>query len=104
MRSVRLCCGQFLSCCYRSQETRKPDYYQRRRDCSAALIEPSSERLKEIKKTAKPVTEDMIAQVGAIAANGDETVGKLIAEAMQKVGKDGVITVEESKTIGSRGT
>ncbi|HEV8428993.1 MAG TPA: chaperonin GroEL [Pyrinomonadaceae bacterium] len=52
-----------------------------------------------IKKTAKPVTEDMIAQVGAISANGDETIGKLIAEAMQKVGKDGVITVEESKTI-----
>lgn len=41
----------------------------------------------------------MIVQVSAIAANGDETVGKLIAEAMQKVGKDGVITVEESKTI-----
>jgi chaperonin GroEL len=54
---------------------------------------------REIKKTAKPVTEDMIAQVGAISANGDETIGKLIAEAMQKVGKDGVITVEESKTI-----
>jgi chaperonin GroEL len=53
----------------------------------------------EIKKRAKSVTEDMIAQVGAIAANGDETIGKLIAEAMQKVGKDGVITVEESKTI-----
>jgi chaperonin GroEL len=53
----------------------------------------------EIKKRAKPVTEDMIAQVGAIAANGDETIGRLIAEAMQKVGKDGVITVEESKTI-----
>jgi chaperonin GroEL len=52
-----------------------------------------------IRKTAKPVTEDMIAQVGAISANGDETIGKLIAEAMQKVGKDGVITVEESKTI-----
>jgi chaperonin GroEL len=53
----------------------------------------------EIRKTAKPVTEDMIAQIGAISANGDETIGKLIAEAMQKVGKDGVITVEESKTI-----
>ena len=53
----------------------------------------------EIKKTAKPVTADMIAQVGAISANGDDTIGKLIAEAMQKVGKDGVITVEESKTI-----
>jgi len=48
---------------------------------------------------AKPVTEDMIAQVGAISANGDDTIGRLIAEAMQKVGKDGVITVEESKTI-----
>ena len=54
---------------------------------------------REINKAAKPVTEDMIAQVGAISANGDETIGKLIAEAMQKVGKDGVITVEESKTI-----
>jgi chaperonin GroEL len=54
---------------------------------------------REIKKAAKPVTEDMIAQVGAISANGDNTIGKLIAEAMQKVGKDGVITVEESKTI-----
>jgi chaperonin GroEL len=54
---------------------------------------------REIRKTAKPVTEDMIAQVGAISANGDLTIGKLIAEAMQKVGKDGVITVEESKTI-----
>ena len=54
---------------------------------------------REIKKTAKPVTEDMIAQVGAISANGDQTIGKLIAEAMQKVGNDGVITVEESKTI-----
>lgn len=52
-----------------------------------------------ISKAAKPVTEDMIAQVGAISANGDETIGKLIAEAMQKVGKDGVITVEESRTI-----
>ena len=54
---------------------------------------------REIKKTSKPVTEDMIAQVGTISANGDETIGKLIAEAMQKVGKDGVITVEESRTI-----
>ena len=54
---------------------------------------------REIRKTAKPVTEDMIAQVGAISANGDETIGKLIADAMKKVGKDGVITVEESKTI-----
>jgi chaperonin GroEL len=54
---------------------------------------------REIKKMAKPVTGDMIAQVGTISANGDDTIGKLIAEAMQKVGKNGVITVEESKTI-----
>jgi chaperonin GroEL len=52
-----------------------------------------------IRKSAKPVTEDMIAKVGTISANGDKTIGKLIADAMQKVGKDGVITVEESKTI-----
>src|SRR5690242_1007094 len=55
--------------------------------------------IQEIKKAAKPVTEDMIAQVGSISANGDDTVGNLIAEAMQKVGKEGVITIEESKTI-----
>jgi chaperonin GroEL len=53
----------------------------------------------EIKKAAKPVTVDMIAQVGSISANGDDAIGKLIAEAMQRVGKDGVITVEDSKTI-----
>jgi chaperonin GroEL len=53
----------------------------------------------EIKKLAKPVKGDMIAQVGTISANGDATVGELIAEAMNKVGKDGVITVEESKTM-----
>jgi len=41
----------------------------------------------------------MIAQVGTISANGDDTIGKLIADAMQKVGKDGVITVEESKRL-----
>ena len=54
---------------------------------------------KEIKKMSKPVNGDMIAQVGTISANGDHTIGELIAEAMQKVGKDGVITVEESKTM-----
>jgi chaperonin GroEL len=53
----------------------------------------------EIKKAAKPVTADMIAQVGSISANGDDAIGKLIAEAMQRVGKDGVITVENSNTI-----
>jgi len=54
---------------------------------------------REIKKMSKPVTGDMIAQVGTISANGDHTIGELIAEAMEKVGKDGVITVEESKTM-----
>jgi chaperonin GroEL len=54
---------------------------------------------KEIKKMSKPVTGEMIAQVGTISANGDKTIGVLIAEAMEKVGKDGVITVEESKTM-----
>ncbi|MFL6257832.1 MAG: chaperonin GroEL, partial [Pyrinomonadaceae bacterium] len=53
----------------------------------------------EIKKMAKPVKGEMIAQVGTISANGDATIGALIAEAMNKVGKDGVITVEESKTM-----
>ncbi len=54
---------------------------------------------REIKKMSKPVTGEMIAQVGTISANGDHTIGALIAEAMNKVGKDGVITVEESKTM-----
>jgi chaperonin GroEL len=54
---------------------------------------------REIKKMSKPVTGEMIAQVGTISANGDHSIGQLIAEAMDKVGKDGVITVEESKTM-----
>src|SRR5213082_1994707 len=53
----------------------------------------------ELDKLSKPVTGEMIAQVGTISANNDETIGKIIAEAMKKVGKDGVITVEESKTM-----
>src|SRR5687767_1253489 len=53
----------------------------------------------EIKKMAKPVKGEMIAQVGTISANGDATIGALIAEAMDKVGKDGVITVEDSQTM-----
>jgi chaperonin GroEL len=53
----------------------------------------------EIKKIAKPVKGEMIAQVGTISANGDATIGELIAEAMNKVGKDGVITVEDSQTM-----
>jgi chaperonin GroEL len=53
----------------------------------------------ELDKFSKPVTGDMIAQVGSISANNDETIGHIIADAMKKVGKDGVITVEESKTL-----
>jgi chaperonin GroEL len=52
-----------------------------------------------VKKLSKPVSGDMIAQVGTISANSDSTIGNIIAEAMKKVGKDGVITVEESKTM-----
>jgi chaperonin GroEL len=53
----------------------------------------------ELDKFSKPVSGEMIAQVGTISANNDETIGHIIAEAMKKVGKDGVITVEESKTL-----
>jgi chaperonin GroEL len=53
----------------------------------------------ELKKLSKPVKGKMIAQVGTISANSDETIGTIIAEAMEKVGKDGVITVEEAKTM-----
>ena len=52
-----------------------------------------------LEKFSKPVTGEMIAQVGTISANSDSTIGNIIAEAMKKVGKDGVITVEESKTL-----
>ena len=51
----------------------------------------------ELKKLSRDVSGTMIAQVGAISANNDESIGKIIAEAMDKVGKDGVITVEEAK-------
>src|SRR5215475_199110 len=53
----------------------------------------------EIKRLSKPVKGDAIAQVGTVSANGDTTIGNIIAEAMNKVGKDGVITVEESRTM-----
>jgi chaperonin GroEL len=52
-----------------------------------------------VQKLSKPVSGDMIAQVGSISANSDETIGNIIADAMKKVGKDGVITVEEAKTM-----
>jgi chaperonin GroEL len=63
-------------------------------------VDKEGNRIKgAIDELSKPVTGDMIAQVGTISANNDETIGKIIAEAMKKVGKDGVITVEESKTM-----
>jgi chaperonin GroEL len=55
--------------------------------------------VEEVKKLSKPVSGDMIAQVGMISSNNDHTIGSVIADAMKKVGKDGVITVEESKTM-----
>ena len=64
-------------------------------------IDPTTGERKngELDKFSKPVNGDMIAQVGSISANNDETIGHIIADAMKKVGKDGVITVEESKTL-----
>ncbi len=53
----------------------------------------------ELKRMSKPVSGSMVAQVGTISANNDETIGTIIAGAMDKVGKDGVITVEEAKTM-----
>jgi chaperonin GroEL len=65
-------------------------------------IEKAVERVvEEVKKFSKPVSGDAIAQVGTISANGDTEIGNTIAEAMKKVGKDGVITVEESKTMST---
>ncbi len=55
--------------------------------------------IEELKKHSKPVKGKMIAQVGTISANNDDTIGTIIAEAMEKVGKDGVITVEEAKSM-----
>jgi chaperonin GroEL len=55
--------------------------------------------VEEIKTLSRPVSGDMIAQVGRISANSDSTIGDVISDAMSKVGKDGVITVEESKTM-----
>jgi chaperonin GroEL len=55
--------------------------------------------VEEIKRISKPVSGEMIGQVGTISANGDQTIGNTIADAMKKVGKDGVITVEQSKSM-----
>jgi chaperonin GroEL len=63
-------------------------------------IDKAVERaIAEIQRLSKPVKGDMIAQVGTVSANGDATIGTIIAEAMDQVGKDGVITVEESRTM-----
>ncbi len=66
-------------------------------------IETAVERIVEdVKKLSKDVKDnETIAQVGTISANGDTTIGNIIAEAMKKVGKDGVITVEESRTMST---
>src|SRR5579864_7161799 len=64
-----------------------------------ALKRGIEKAVEEIKKFHKDVKGDMIAQVGTISANNDRQIGSIIAEAMKKVGKDGVITVEESKTM-----
>src|SRR5260221_1733898 len=56
---------------------------------------------RELAKMSKPVSGPMVAQVGTISANHDETIGRIIAEAMDKVGKDGVITVEEAKGMAT---
>ncbi len=55
--------------------------------------------VEELKRMSKPVRGEMISQVGSVSANNDKTVGVIIAQAMSKVGKDGVITVEEAKSI-----
>jgi chaperonin GroEL len=85
------------------------NHFQRRRshgcggrkpDGSKRGIDKAVERvIAEIHTFAQPVSGDSIAQVGTVSANGDKTIGTIIAQAMEKVGKDGVITVEESKTM-----
>jgi chaperonin GroEL len=55
--------------------------------------------VERIRELSKPVKGEMIAQVATVSANNDATIGNIIAEAMKKVGKDGVITVEEAKAI-----
>jgi chaperonin GroEL len=58
--------------------------------------------VEELKSLSKPTRDsDEIAKVGTVSANGDETIGKMLAEAMEKVGKEGVITVEEAKSMES---
>src|SRR6266852_4545519 len=69
----------------------------RAREAILKAVEAVVAELKKLSKSTKDPKE--IAQVGTISANGDETIGKIISEAMQKVGKEGVITVEEAKGL-----
>src|SRR2546422_167085 len=55
--------------------------------------------VESIKKQSQPVKGDDIAKVGTVSANNDKTIGEIISQAMDKVGKDGVITVEEAKSL-----
>ncbi|RLA30275.1 MAG: molecular chaperone GroEL, partial [Gammaproteobacteria bacterium] len=55
--------------------------------------------IEEIRKNSRPVAGKMISQIGSISANSDQMIGKIISQAMEKVGKDGVITVEEAKGL-----
>ena len=68
-------------------------------DIKRGIEKAVSAVVEELKKLSKPVAGKMIAQVGTVSANNDETIGGIIAEAMEKVVKDGVITVEEAKTL-----
>ena len=71
-------------------------------DLKRGIDKAVSALVDELKKASKPTTTSKeIAQVGSISANSDETIGKLIADAMDKVGKEGVITVEDGKSLDS---
>ncbi len=69
-------------------------------DLKRGVDQAVAEAVKDIAKRSKKIKESAeVAQVGSIAANGDKSIGKMIADAMQKVGNEGVITVEEAKSL-----
>src|SRR5882724_5960752 len=68
-------------------------------DLKKGIEKAVKKAVEEVKKLSRPVSGKAIAQVGTISANNDETIGEIIAQAMEKVGKDGVITVEEAKSM-----
>src|SRR4029077_13981777 len=71
-----------------------------RRDLKRGIDIAVAAVVKDLVKRAKPVASSSeVAQVGTISANGDSAIGKMIAQAMQKVGNEGVITVEENKSL-----